>query len=238
MNLDQYNYGGGENVMPATWDPAGQPFRPGPFPMTTPPQVTAVLASTSPAWGSQSPLTPADTRWGWVPSAAIAIGALLMFGGARRRHNPEYRRNIDAFTDARGVIRPIRGSSGYDEDVEKIDQEEREREEQRERYRGVERGRETIQRPPWAKGFSQERIEQIARDAGRSPYEETWWQGARLYPGTGEYKSAVLEGLSPRKRAAVEHRGRAHAPRSREERIAQRAEARRVVQRAGEDLPF
>lgn len=236
FGLDQYNNGGGEDVM---W-PGGHhsPMLSQTGTPTAPPTVTAVQVSTSPAWGSQSPLTPADTRWGWVPAAAVAVGALLMFGGARRRHTPAYRRNIDAFTDARGVIRPIRGSSGYDEDVEKIDQEEREREEQRERYRGVERERETIQRPPWARGFSQERIEQIARDAGRSPYEEFWWQGARLYPGTGEYRAAVLEGISPRKHGPVERRGRVHEPKSRAERIAQRAEARRVVQRAGEDLPW
>ena len=161
--------------------------------------------------------------------------------------------NLDAFYDERGRIRPIRGSEGYDEEIERFQRELR-REQGREDFYadvGTERlGRlgGGVDRPPWAVGLSNAQLERIAREYGQRASTEGWWERAGLVSGTGELRMLLREGgykqertrtHRPARRAA---RGRPHEL-SRAEVIAERSRQRALASRSatsvpGSDLPF
>lgn len=107
------------------------------------------------------------------------VGALLLLGGTRS--NPRYRRNFDAF-DGGGEIHPIRGSAGYDPEVEELQGAAKLRREQSDRYSDVRREKSTVDRPPWAVGISNAALEQLAREHGENASVEGWWERAHLYP--------------------------------------------------------
>ena len=83
--------------------------------------------------------------------------------------------------------------------------------------------KQPIERPPWAAGYTNYQIAEIARRNGISPYEEAWWDRVGLSSGSGEVREDVGQS------------GLRGAPGQRDLTPAQlRAELRRLDQEAGD----
>ena len=163
---------------------------------------------------------------------------------AKRRR---IRRNLDAFEE-HGVIHPIRGSDGYDPEVERMQGEAKREREREDRYRGVARERETelgggVQRPPWASKISTAALERFAHEHGENARSPHWWERAGLYshrslkPGhkdRGELEDVRSYLQQDRRRAA---RSTVTTEPHRRATAAERAYAARAG-RGGSDLPF
>jgi hypothetical protein len=69
----------------------------------------------------------------------------------------------------------------------------------------------TLVRPPWAVGWTDAEIRQIAEARGANPYVDGWWARLNLVPGTGEMRDvgqSGLRGTGPKRGTAAEARRR------------------------------
>ena len=140
------------------------------------------------------------------------------------------------YTDEHGEVHPIRGSPGYNPEVEDVQRHARARQAQEARYRGVgrEKHAQTVIRPPWAGGLSERHLATIARAHGQNAGAHLWWEKAGLYSGMAERDYALRESGSRVDTRRVERSvGRAVKQ--------SRAEGRRIAVASatgGSDLPF
>jgi murein DD-endopeptidase MepM/ murein hydrolase activator NlpD len=50
-----------------------------------------------------------------------------------------------------------------------------------------------VERPPWATGFTNDQVAQMARSVDHSPFEPLWWERAGLDQGSGEVRALTQE---------------------------------------------